>query len=222
MATVKLSKFECSRGLLPNVCAVCGAPADTRKHKTFAWYTPLAYLGLLGGLLPFVIIALVLTKRMSVGVPFCHQHQGHWGKRNALVLLCLLAVLLVGVGAMVYTSGQPPGAKDNLSPVLCIGSFVLLVAWLILSIVVQLTSIRTTEITDRTITLTRIHADFVAALEEDREKDRDDRDRRGRYGDIRDDYDDEYERPPPRRRARDDDHDDDYDDRPRRRHRDDR
>jgi hypothetical protein len=217
MANVTLSKYECSRGVLPRVCMRCGAPSDEVKSKNFSWFHPLIYLTLLLGLLPFLIIALVLTKRMTVDAPFCHEHRGHWTRRTLLVTGTLLAVLALGIGAIAYMANQPPGPKDDLSGFLCAGAGVLLFGWLILSMIVSMTAIRTTEITDRTITLAGVDDQFVAALEEDRERDReDDRHRRRRYDDMRDDYDDEVEPPDRRPRRRYDDRDDE--DRPRRRH----
>src|SRR5262249_13477137 len=189
----------------------CGAPADSRKSRTFSWFPPIAYIGLLAGLLPFVIIALVLTKRMAVSVPLCHEHRGHWSSRTTITVVSLLALLLMGVGFLVYSGNQPAGQGD-LTDVFCLGWVTGLVAWVILVAILQAGSIRATEITERTVKLTGVNDGFIAALEEDRERDRDDgRERRRRYDDVRDDYDDEVDEPPPRRsRPRDDDYDDDH------------
>ena len=213
MSTVKLSRSECSRGLLPSVCIRCGAPADSRKSRTFSWFPPIAYVGLLAGILPFAIISLVLTKRMSVGVPLCHEHRGHWSTRTMITLVSLLALLLMGVGFIVYSGNQPPGQGD-LTGLFCLGWAFGLLIWLILVAILQAGSIRAIEITERTLKLTGVHDGFIAALEEDRDRDRDEgRERRRRYGDVRDDYDDEIDEPPERRRRSRDD----YADRPRRR-----
>ena len=219
MPNVTLSKYECTRGVLPRVCMRCGAPADETTTKTFAWFHPLIYLTLIAGLLPFLIIALVLTKRMTVEAPFCHEHRGHWFRRALLVTGTLMVVLVLGIGSIVYMTSQPVGQRDEITTYFCVAAGVLLFAWLVLSMIVSLTAIRVTEITDRTITLAGVDAQFIAALEEDRELERDDdRDRRRRYDDVRDDYDDELE--PPERRRRPHDYDDWDDDRPRRRSRD--
>src|SRR4051794_11030028 len=169
MATVKLSKYECRRGLLPQVCMVCGAPADERKSKTFAWHTPLAYLGLLAGLVPFIIIALVLTKRMEVGVPLCAAHRGHWWKRTLFVLGSFFALAAVGIGVFAYQTNQGPG---NDSSWLCLAWVGLLLVWLIAAAIIQSSAIRATEITDDTIKLTKVHPEFAAALREERAHDR--------------------------------------------------
>jgi hypothetical protein len=228
MATVKLSDYECRRDLLPGVCMVCGAPADVRKSKNFSWYNPLAYLGLLAGLVPFLIIALVLTKRMTVRVPLCQQHQSHWSKRTLWVLGTFLAAMAVGIGAFAYMANQQPPNDD--AGWVCLACVGLLFVWLVAAAIIQSSAIRPTEITDTSITLTKVHPDFVEALREERARIREEGGgrRRDRYGDVRDDYDDQRddavddEPRPRRRRPRDDrDEDDRYDDeRPARRPRD--
>src|SRR5262249_33622897 len=151
MANVKMSKYECRRGLLPQTCMVCGSPADLRKSRTFSWHTPLAYLGLLAGLLPFIIIALVLTKRMSVGVPLCRAHKGHWAKRTLFVLGTLLGLVALGIGVTAIQANQAPGDDSWL----CLGWVGLLVVWLVAAAIAQSSAIRATEITDDSVTLTK-------------------------------------------------------------------
>jgi hypothetical protein len=195
---------------------VCGEPADIRKTRKFSWHSPLAYLGLLAGVLPFIIIALVLTKRMVVKVPLCQIHKNHWTWRSLVVLGSLFAIAMLGIGTFIYQTDQPPG---NDSTWLCLGWVLLLIVWLVAAAIIQGTAIRPTEITDRSIRLTKIHPAFIDALERDRDEDRDERrSRRKKYNDERDDYDDELDDRPRRRPARDDrDGFDEDDDRPRRR-----
>ena len=75
MATVRLGRFEVERGMLPQVCMACGAPAAVRKSKKFAWHPQWIYVLLLAGLLPLIIVAAILTKRMTVAAPFCDDHK---------------------------------------------------------------------------------------------------------------------------------------------------
>jgi hypothetical protein len=220
MPSITLSKYECSRDLLPDVCAVCGAPATTRKSRTFSWHPSWVWILILVNLLVVLIVALVLTKRMTVRLPVCDQHEGYWRRRTLFYTLPTVFILLLGAGAFTYVVSRPPGPADDLNGWLCGGSIGLLFVWVVVAAIVQASGIRSTEITDRTMTLAGLHPDFVAAVREDRARDRDDaRYRRTRYGDERDDFDDEWEGPPPRRRARDDwdEEEDDYDRRPRRR-----
>jgi hypothetical protein len=172
-------------------------------------------------LIVVLIVALILTKRMSVRLPVCDRHEGYWRRRTLFYTLPTVAILLLAAGAFAYAVSRPPGVQDDLTGWLCGGSLVVLVLWVIVAAIVQAAGIRATEITDRTMTLAGLDAEFVAAVREDRARDEDEgRYRRRRYGDERDDFDDEWEGPPPRRRPRDDwdDDEDDYDRRrPRRR-----
>jgi hypothetical protein len=73
-----------------------------------SWHSPLAYLGLLGGLLPYIIVALIMTKRLEVRVGIC---QRHIQRRRVLMLVAtlgfLLGVVLVGVA---FAGKSPNGA----------------------------------------------------------------------------------------------------------------
>jgi hypothetical protein len=71
---------------LPDVCLRCGAPATLHKSKTFSWHPPWVYVLLIAGLLPFAIVAIVLTKRRRVEAPLCEQHKHHWLIRQLLIL----------------------------------------------------------------------------------------------------------------------------------------
>jgi hypothetical protein len=221
MPKVRLRRYEAEDGRLPRVCMCCGAPSDVEKIKTFSWTPPWVGFLILLSILPYIIVALVLTQRCRARVPLCNQHSNHWSWRVLATLLSFFAIIVVGVGAVVLMSaaaGKQGG--DTLGMLSCFGSIGLFVAWLIVLYVIQQTAIRPTEITERSITLTHVSEDFIRAMEEmdrDRDDDWDDRDRyaprlppdaterfrpdsrRGRYGD----HDrDEGERG---RRRRDDD-----------------
>ncbi|HVK11589.1 MAG TPA: hypothetical protein VM597_22650 [Gemmataceae bacterium] len=245
MARVRLSSYECSRNLLPDVCMFGGEPASERKPKSFSWHPGWVWvLVLLSPLIAF-IVAIILTKRMAVRVPVCAEHAGYWFRRNLILVGSFALVSALGVAGVAYVSNQPPGPKDDLAGWVCGGGVVLFFAWLIAAMVYSARGVRPDEITDRNIRLTGVHEGFIDALEEDRASDLDYRER-DRYDDERDDYDDERGGAPrrgrsyddtdyrprrrrrdpdapddrPRGRGRDDDrrgYDDDRDDRPRRR-----
>lgn len=93
---------------LPDRCVKCNAPAE-RKRFRLAWHTPLAYLGLLGGLVPYIVLALVLQRRLTVHVGVCRYHTR---RRRMAMLLGTLGffagfVLLIfgGVSLRSPTSG---------------------------------------------------------------------------------------------------------------------
>jgi hypothetical protein len=173
---------------------------------------------ILVNLIVLVIVALILTKRMSARLPVCDQHEGYWRRRSFLFAIPTLMILTLGFAAIGYMATQPPQVQDDIGGWLCLGSIFALIAWVVVIGIVQANGVRATHITERTMTLAGLHRDFVDAVREDRAGDRDDdRYRRARYGDERDDYDDEFDEFPPRRRPRDDwDDEDDYDRRARR------
>jgi hypothetical protein len=214
MATVKLN--DCNRRYyqMPDLCMRCGHEPVVDKSKTFSRHPSWVWILLLAGLLPFAIVAVILTKRMRLEVPLCQRHRFHWGLRQASVLLSLLGVFGLAVVLAVLTNseaGRPPllpSAVWMVLPVCAIG-------WLIFALVVSLTTIRAVEITDYSITLTGVDQRFADAVDEYEtfleagERDRADRwneHRRRRSPRDSDLYEaeDDYNR---QRRTRDDDRD---------------
>jgi hypothetical protein len=159
---------------LPGFCIVCGQEASDFKVKTFSWHPPWVWVFLLLGLLPFVIIALVLTKRFAVSAPLCYRHQGHWTIRTALILAGLL-ILVAGVFVLATLN-----VHRDLATWFWLGWLGALIAWVITVIVLSVTAVRPTSITDREIILTGVAPEFVDALEnQDRLRARADRQLRG-------------------------------------------
>jgi hypothetical protein len=145
----------------------CGAPAVLRKNKTFSWFPPWIWLlFFFCGLLPFAIVAIIMTKRRTVSVPLCAEHKSHWLWRQLVVVAGLL-ILAVGFVTWIAAIDEPGGRNDSLTGLVCAGLFVLLVIWLITAIVLQSTSIRPKEITDRDITLLGVSDSFIQAYEDE-------------------------------------------------------
>lgn len=166
MADVRLESYDGGVLELPDVCMQCGEPASVRKRKKFSWFPPWIWILLFCSWVPFLIVALVMTKRRTVEAPLCEEHKNHWFWRQLLVVGSLFGVLAVGVvawSAVIANEGVDDG---GLSGFVCLGAVVLGVLWLILAVIVQSTSIRVKEITDRNMTLTGVAPAFVAAYEE--------------------------------------------------------
>jgi heme/copper-type cytochrome/quinol oxidase subunit 2 len=208
MAQVRLRRYETGDGELPDVCMRCGAPADVSRWRTFAWHPQWVYFLLFAGLLPFLIVALVLTKRMRVSVPLCDAHKNHWLTRTVVIWCSFVGLLVLGVGAMVVLDqNRPAGGNDPLGGYLCGGVVVGLIVWLFVAAILQATSIRTVEVTENSVTLTKVDPGFVAALKDQRAGDESagrGRRRRSEWDDEAEDDDDA----PRRRRRRSDDQDD--------------
>jgi hypothetical protein len=194
MADIRLGRYEVEHYDPPSVCIRCGAPSVVCKDHRFQWSPPWVYILLLLGVLPYAIAASATMKRMTVSVPLCDRHKWHWGGRTAVVLLGLLAFILFMIAAIAF------GAELDLHPgVVFVPVIVLFFAWIISAVFLATTTIRPREITDKSITLSGVSPDYIAALNEARrgEEDDDDRPRRRRR---RDDEEDEEDRPPRRRR----------------------
>src|SRR5262245_4993043 len=161
MAEVRLFIRE-AEGPLPNLCMVCGREATLVKRKSFSWNPSWVWITLLLGLLPFLVIALILTKRATVEAPLCAEHKYHWAKRTALVLLGLLVVIGVLIVAISLTS--QPGHVGRSFVWVWFVCLACLLSWVIGAIVASATAIRPTVITDRDITLTRVAPAFVDAI----------------------------------------------------------
>jgi hypothetical protein len=194
----------------------CGAPAATRRDRTFAWYPPWVLIFIIVALLVAVILAAVLTKRMRVSVPLCDQHRNHWFNRGLFIGLGVLLVLALAIGAGVLSANVKSDAVIGITWLLVALVFL---GWLVGLVVAQSTAIRPTEITDRSITLTGVAQEFADAVMDERERlDREE----GSYYDRprgRVDQDDRYyDRDQPRARRRPEGDDRYYErDRPRRR-----
>jgi hypothetical protein len=195
---------------LPRVCMKCAAEATTVKKRTFSWYPQWVYLLLLAGLLPFVIVAVVLTKRQTVEIPFCDRHKNHfllrvWAGLGGLAILCGAGGLFV----FLLSANGPNNKNDDLAGVLCFGWSVLLLLYAVgVGVYGALTTIRPTRITDREVTLTNVSPKFARAVEEDdaeyeRDIDRDVRDRRWRRRYDEDEGPDRGADRPSRRRSTD-------------------
>jgi hypothetical protein len=177
---------------MPAMCMACGQPSTDYIRKNFAWCPPWVSILILAGLLPYVIVASMMTKRMHVEVPVCAKHRGYWWKRGLLMWLPMLFLILGGIGLAILADEM---RQKDLMGFVCLGSVLAVLTWLIVALVIQSLMIRPTEITDRTITLKSVNDGFAASLNE-MQDDHEGR-RRRRYDD--DDYcEDRPRRRPPR------------------------
>ena len=203
MAEIRLRLREANGGL-PDVCMCCGEPSTVLKSKNMSWCPPWVLVLILAGLLPYAIVATILTRRATIQAPLCDQHKGHWFKRTMwnVGTFFLFAAICGGMFFLGVALGDNGRQGDTFMGIACGLSALLGVTWLIILIVAQYTAIRPKEITDKDIPLTNVAKEFVDAVDE---QDREDRPRRRR--DSRDDGEDYDDRPRKKRPAYDDDDD---------------
>ncbi len=178
MATLRLPRQRWEKDDLPPICMRCGAASTNRIRKTFSWSPSWIYVLVLVGLLPFVIVALILTKRRTLHVPLCDEHRNHWSWRALVFGLGFLVLVVVGILGFALTT-EPNPLNKQIRGITVLILFVGGLAWLILAAVLQNSAIRATHITDRDMTLVKVAPEFVQAV----------RGRRGGYDE--DDEDDD-------------------------------
>lgn len=157
MAEVRLGRYEMETGNLPAVCLVCGAPATMTTQQKMSWRPPDEFS--FGD----------NTRKITIAVPVCDAHVGHWSRRarcNRFYMLFLLAVLAVIVLCSLLSSERDKGIM-----ILSISLIVILpliIIWGIVNIVFDSFAIKTTEIGEHSVTLKGVSESFVDALDEAR------------------------------------------------------
>lgn len=179
MAKLTLDSYRGDAEELPEVCMKCGEAATQFKRRTFSWYPPWTAVLLVAGLVPFAIVAILMTKKSRVEVPLCDAHKNHWLMRQLLSIgsffaLVLFLAITIGVAVAI---GDDNRGENVLMPFVCGGNAILFLGWLILAIILQNTAIRPTEITEDSITLTSVSDAFVEAYKAERPRGRRDIDR---------------------------------------------
>src|SRR5262249_5826683 len=124
----------------------------------------------------FWIMAAILSKYMTVDVPVCQRHDRYFAKRMtalvvvvAVIFLVPLAVAIAGIALAETPHDQPQGIVGGFA---CLG--VCVAIGIVVIYVIQNGTLRPKEITDGSITLVRVHDDFVRALKRSRYDDEDD------------------------------------------------
>jgi hypothetical protein len=152
---------------LPPVCMACGAPATVRKSKQFSWQPPWVGVLILAGLLPYLIVSLVLTKRQRVETPLCDRHASYWWLFPTLLTLSIFAILGLGFVAFIALNAAAQNGPRNsdVSGLACLGTIGAFLAWLIVAVILQNMRIRPREITDRHIELIKVSEAFADAVD---------------------------------------------------------
>ena len=195
MATIRITRSEVEQNRLPPVCMITGEPTlETKRHK-FRWTPPWVNLLLMACVLPGLIAALILRQQMTMDVPVAPRKRYHWLWRQLFSTLGVIGCIALVVIGAVLSDRPNRGQNQNvdLGLLAAAAAGIGLVVVLIVSVILQYTSVRPKEITDSDITLAGVHEYFVAALEEerDRESEFDDDEQRKPARRVQDEYDDD-------------------------------
>jgi len=156
MPEVRLSRVEAESDYLPRICMRCGAPATQAVERNFSYVPTWAYLLILCGLFPYLIVAMFVQEHIRLAAPLCAQHQNHWSVRR----FWTWAAFLVMLGLAFLGMNGPNEVRE----LLCLGVFLGFVGWAAVAVVANETSIHPTEITIDDMRLVQVSPAFIAAL----------------------------------------------------------
>jgi hypothetical protein len=143
---------------LPHVCVRCGHPSDTFVEKKFAWWPTWAYFP--------PIIAMFMTRRMSVRLPVCNRHRNPWLASQLFAvagLIYLIAGPIVAILASVMAEKEL-GRGNSVSIGILAGWFVGVLVFLVLLILMRRRTILPRRITADEITLWGVCRNFADRL----------------------------------------------------------
>lgn len=152
MARIRLHRNEAA-GRLPPLCLRCGRPAFQVESLQISWFPLWVNALMLPGMVPYLIVAPLLTRRATLHAPFCPRHRNHWRVRQNATGLAALAFAL-GVGGSL--AWHPPAFLWVL-----VALFPLLVATVI---VVHSTSVRAVEVTEAFVVIDGVCDEFLDAM----------------------------------------------------------
>jgi hypothetical protein len=175
MATIKLyGRDQVVDERLPRICIKCGQDATSVKRRKFSWAPQWVGILILFGLLPYVIVSLALTKKMTVDCPVCEKHKNPWFLVTLLTWLLVLFLIGSIVGLAVMGGAVPAKDVETLLPG-AIGAAVLgFLVLLIATLVVQSGTIQPKLITEDSITLVKVSKTFVQEVEANADDDDED------------------------------------------------
>lgn len=143
----------------PPYCVKCGQPAQKWVNKNFSWHNPLLYILLISPVI-YIIVALIVSKRMRLQVPLCSSH--YTTRRTWLTLGWIMLAGFIPVPIMISALGN--GSDDVVGVAVLIG-FAMFIGSLV-CLVVGNALLRTSEITDTEATFRGLSSAFLQYVPE--------------------------------------------------------
>jgi hypothetical protein len=160
VAKLKILKYDILDGRLPPVCIVCGKEAEHTKTVKFSWTPGWTFILWFFGLLPFILGNLLTTKKMTVPLPVCARHQGHWSVKQVIIWGGIALAIVIGCLGAYVESHWDKTLGDNI----LMSALGLLAFMALLIVFISDSGVRADEITDHTITLKGVSDKFVQAM----------------------------------------------------------
>ena len=150
-------------GRLPDVCVKSGVKTGERLKRKMSWHNPWIALTILAGLLVYVILALVLTKRATIDLPLCETEKAKRRKMLGILWVIGLACLGLFIGGLYFAIDQTFGRGSTLPvPIIILGA----VGGIITLIMGQKVAgvVKPTKITDTHVWLKGVHPSILENL----------------------------------------------------------
>jgi hypothetical protein len=153
MAQVRLHLNEASKDGLPRVCLRCGQRALKLQTLPISWFPPWVNWLMLLGVIPYLIVSPLLTKKAVLHAPFCPQHQNHWYVRQNVISVSVLVLFAALFGTLGWYR-----------PLFPVALFILFPAIIVIVTLVHRSSVRPTEVTNTHLVIDGVCDEFVDAL----------------------------------------------------------
>ncbi len=150
---------------LPDICVKTGEPTKERLFRKMQWHHPAIAIAILGGLLLYVILAVILTKRAQVWLPLSKDQLA---VRKTRLLICWLIGLgclaAIGLGIFLAITMRNPNEYSPLMFILLFGGGILggLISLIAGSSIANV--LKPTKITDTHIWLKGAHPNILNKL----------------------------------------------------------
>jgi hypothetical protein len=145
---------------LPDICLKSNQPAVGRLKRNLSWHHPAIALTILLGLLVYVVLAIVLTKRATIHIALTDEWLARRHRRMIFAWVTGLICLALLVGGIVLAAQTNDGSYIFLTLIGFIGGLVVLIAGQS-----ALAMVSPKRMTDEYIWLKGVHPDFLDRLE---------------------------------------------------------
>ena len=150
---------------LPYRCVKTNEPAEILLRRKLSWHSPVIFLAIFAGLLIYIILAVILSKKADIQVPLSRRIQ----KRRTTAIVAGWLLGLGGLAVMILTcvflaDSQNSTWKDAI-PFVIIGGIVFVVFSAFVSSNVA-SIVTPAKITDSHVWLKGVHSDYLAQLPE--------------------------------------------------------
>jgi hypothetical protein len=143
---------------LPPRCVKTNEPTERHLTRQLSWHTPLAYLGLFLGILPYIIVAMMVRKTHRLRVPLSAQRMRRRRREIGLGWLVIVFGIFLIFAALDARAGENAGYLIG-------GGLVSILAGIIW-INIAASPVTATRIDDNYLWLKGFHPRYVAELPE--------------------------------------------------------